>query len=114
MSRSYRKPYSTVCSAKKSARQDKVIAARCLRRLQNRYLRLNWKDENFLLPVRYEASHNDVWGWNRDGKQRLQFEPVFESLRFCSYYWLTEDEQLERALENFERNKEWFAYLKRK
>lgn len=71
MSKSYRRPYSTV-GGHNSAKKDKQQASRCWRRLQNKMLKkaLDW--EGFVNPLRYEASGNDVWGWNRDGRQTLQ------------------------------------------
>jgi hypothetical protein len=68
MSRSYRRPYGTYFSIKSSARKDKQIAARAMRRKQNRWVR-RW-DGDDLIPHRYECAHNDVWDWNRDGGQR--------------------------------------------
>jgi hypothetical protein len=70
MSRSYRRPYSAICG-NGSAKEDKRIAARGMRRRLNQWLHnLEDYDESGLIPHRLECSHNDVWGWNRDGKQR--------------------------------------------
>jgi hypothetical protein len=73
VSRSYRKPYAPVTLAE-SAKEDKRIAARAVRRAQNRWVRtLNDEDRDAEpIPHFRECPHNDVWGWSRDGKQRFQ------------------------------------------
>lgn len=68
MSRSYRKqPFQSICGCS-SAAHDKTIANRGVRHVQNQALRL-YDDDTFLMPHRYECTHNDVWGWNRDGNK---------------------------------------------
>lgn len=69
MSRSYRKPYIYVCGVV-SSHSDKTVASRSYRRLANSYTRDNAATEDFLIPDRREANHNDPWGWNRDGGAR--------------------------------------------
>src|SRR5260221_10236889 len=71
MSRSYRKPFSAV-TGRSSAKEDKILAHRGMRRAQNRALRtcLDW--DEFLVPHKFECAWNDVWSWRRDGKQTLQ------------------------------------------
>lgn len=71
MGKSYRKPYGTYCSIKSSARHDKQLAARGLRRRQNAWLHEHWDDEDGLIPHRYECAHNEVYDWTRDGTQFL-------------------------------------------
>jgi len=72
MSRSYKRPYAAFCGWG-SARTDKQIANRGVRRKQNAWLRKHWHEEEMrLVPHRYECSHNDVWSWRRDGNQYLQ------------------------------------------
>ena len=68
MSRSRRKPYSAITGIR-SAKQDKRLAARGVRRKQNQVLNdvNSWEDS--LLPHRYECHWNDVWSWDRDGNQ---------------------------------------------
>ncbi len=72
MSRSYRKPYAYICGVYCSSHKDKTHAARGYRRLANTYTRDHAEDENFLMPHHREATHNDPWGWNRDGGARWQ------------------------------------------
>jgi hypothetical protein len=114
MSRSYRKPYSSVCHHDPN---DKRIASRALRRTQNRALReaKNLEDwDEFLLPDIYEAPHNDVWGWSRDGNQTLQREPSWEE-EFL--FWMRlkpEDEATRLADEYFDKYNNWYAKLCRK
>ena len=70
MSRSYRKPYSSVTGVL-SAHQDKALAARAMRRRQNEWLRKTTDYEQAMIPHRYECTHNNVCGWVRDGRKRL-------------------------------------------
>lgn len=119
MSRSYRKPYYTWTSCGDSAHQDKKTAARGMRRAQEQSLREavrdgNWED--WLIPVRGECVHNNVYGWHRDGSQfpfkwsHNQFNP----------YWLTRyesctyDELVARMNERIEDNEKFLARLRRK
>lgn len=69
MSRSYRKPYSTVVGVV-SEKEDKRRANRNVRKAQNNYLKINWEIDEFLIPHKYECRHNDVWGWAGDGPKR--------------------------------------------
>ncbi len=75
MSRSYRKPYAAITGTV-SAKDDKIRAARGVRRTQDGYLRKILQGDlldEFLIPHRLECSWNEVYSWTRDGKQRLQF-----------------------------------------
>ena len=75
MSRSYRKPYAAVTGTA-SAKEDKLRAARGVRRAQKGYLRKILQGDLldlFLIPHRLECPWNEVYSWKRDGKQRLQF-----------------------------------------
>ena len=120
MSRSYRKPYSA-CTGVRSAADDKRVARRSDRRLQNRALRehafakLDW--DEFTISVRYEAPYNDVWSWTRDGKQRIEFEPRWQDCLFWFYgrysHW-TEEEAQKFAEEDFEQRKQYYARIQRK
>jgi hypothetical protein len=115
MSRSYRKPYSTVTGSK-SAQADKTFAARSIRRTQDRALR-NFRGEweDFVMPVRFECSGNDVWGWSREGKQSLHPEPTFnDQLHWFHCGMFTNEQAMEYALEHFERMSRWYEKLKRK
>lgn len=76
MSRSYRKPFIYWCKGiRESHQQDKTLASRCFRRMANSQLRSCEDWDEFLYPHRYEASHNDRWGWVGDGDARLFSEP---------------------------------------
>jgi hypothetical protein len=75
MSRSYRKPYAAITGTG-SAKEDKVRAARGIRRVQNHYLRKILKHDlldRILIPHRLECSWNEVYSGTRDGKQYLHF-----------------------------------------
>ena len=120
MSKSYRKPYSAVTGAG-SAHNDKTVAARMVRRAQNHALRtavannVDW--DEFLLPDIYECSHNDVWGWGRDGNQSLcersqQYNNPFAYV--CSPTWMSYDEIMERWEESKRHDDKWMEYLTRK
>jgi hypothetical protein len=73
MSRSYRRQYAAITGVQ-SASRDKQQAARGVRRRINQWLHVqDTKGGEFeLVPHRLECHHNNVWGWDRDGKQRLQ------------------------------------------
>lgn len=71
MSRSYRRPYSSVCGVV-SAHYDKQQAARGVRRQINQWINRELKkEEGFnLVPHRLECTHNEVYDWSRDGRNR--------------------------------------------
>jgi hypothetical protein len=72
MSRSYRhRPFMAVTGTN-SAQADKTMAARGMRRKQNEWLKNRWVEDDFLIPHRYECSHNETYSWGRDGCQRYQ------------------------------------------
>jgi hypothetical protein len=52
-----------------SAKHDKQLANRGVRRIQNRALRLADDFEEFLLPDEYECPWNETYKWGRDGNQ---------------------------------------------
>lgn len=72
MSRSFKKqPFQSVCGGG-SAKHDKVLAHRGVRRAHRRTLHLAFQQqdfENFLLPHRHECAWNEVYSWGRDGNQ---------------------------------------------
>lgn len=72
MSRSYRHQPFMAVTGTNSAHQDKTLAARGMRRRQNEWLKNHWDDEGFLMPHRYECSHNETYVWGRDGCQMYQ------------------------------------------
>lgn len=120
MSRSYRKPYASICG-NGSAKKDKQIASRCWRRAQNQRLNHAIKNEEdwdeVLIPVRYEASSNDVWGWNRDGKQTSrrrsqQYNNPFYHVRNPQFR--TDEEIFEKWEERNEWEDDWIKSLTRK
>ena len=113
MSRSYRKPYSSVTGAK-SAHYDKMFASRGVRRKQNQVLRQTKDWDEFLIPHRFECDHNDVWSWGRDGKQKLR---TLRHNDFNPYYcssWRTEEQSRNHHVESLERHMKWLRELTRK
>ena len=74
MSRSYRKPYASFCGGNGSAKKDKTLAHRGVRRAHNRIIQMMLRDPELNIPLPHfrECSCNNVYGWNRDGKQHLQ------------------------------------------
>jgi hypothetical protein len=97
MSRSYRKPYAAVTGTG-SAKDDKIRAARAVRRVQNEYFRKILQHhliDQLLIPHRLECSWNEVYNWTRDGKQRRRFPSARpggpDDGRWAEYtyrYWL--------------------------
>ena len=111
MSRSYRKPYASVCG-NRSAHQDKTLAARGFRRKEKATLRsaVDWED--YIHPVQLEAANNDPWGWSRDGKQKLQYPPS-EHYYFQLSWWARYRSQ-ERIQYWYDRAVQYYERLKRK
>ena len=72
MSRSYRKPYTAITGVR-SARYDKTLAARGVRRQQNAWLRTFDDFDSALVPHRLECASNNTWSWSRDGSKSLIF-----------------------------------------
>jgi len=72
MSRSYSRPYCAVCGVGTSAKEDKVLAHRGVRRVHNYLVRLMLKDPGLDIPLPHFRSCpcNNVYGWSRDGRQR--------------------------------------------
>jgi hypothetical protein len=109
MSRSYRKPY-TSWACYSTIKQDRIIAARCFRRLENESLRkvfLSGEFEEYMHPVQYEARHNNPYSWSCDGLPHFEKPPEF------NYYWMFLFGE-ESAWESFEQQLEWYEKLKRK
>ena len=72
MSRSYKKPFIYWCkSPRESHKWDKTQANRSFRRAVNKALYYCLDYEELLIPHRYEAAHNDRWGWLGDGSPFL-------------------------------------------
>jgi hypothetical protein len=68
MSRSYRRPFAAITGLA-SAKSDKQLAHRGVRRKQNLALKTCADYENFLAPHRLECPWNNTWCWGRDGAQ---------------------------------------------
>lgn len=68
MSRSHRRPYAAITGLA-SAKDDKRLANRGVRRKQNLALKVCIDYENLLLPHPLECSWNNTWCWDRDGTQ---------------------------------------------
>jgi hypothetical protein len=68
MSRSTRRPYAAITGLS-SAKWDKQMAHRGVRRKQNLYLKTCLDYENLLLPHPFECHWNDTYNWGRDGAQ---------------------------------------------
>ena len=68
MSRSYRRPYAAITGLA-SAKCDKQLAHRGVRRKQNLALKVCPDFENLLIPHRLECHWNDTYNWGRDGAQ---------------------------------------------
>ena len=69
MSRSTRRPYAAITGLS-SAKWDKQMAHRGLRRKQNLHLKTCLDYDNLLLPHPLECPWNNTWCWGRDGSQR--------------------------------------------
>lgn len=122
MSRSYRKPYATWVSGRRSANWDKTFARRSVRRQENQVLREAIRHDDdwdeVLIPDKYECRHNDVWCWGRDGKQKLitrsdQYNNPWAHVWYHSRLHTLED-VIKEWRERQKRNDEWIAYLSRK
>jgi len=68
MSRSYRRPYAAITGTA-SAKSDKQLAHRGVRRKQELALKICIDFENLLLPHRMECAWNNTYNWGRDGAQ---------------------------------------------
>jgi len=68
MSRSYRRPFAAITGVA-SAKNDKQLAHRGVRRKQNLVLRTCTDHENLLLPHFLECPWNNTYCWGRDGAQ---------------------------------------------
>jgi hypothetical protein len=68
MSRSYRRPFAAITGVA-SAKSDKQMAHRGVRRRQNLTLKTCADYENLLLPHTLECHWNDTYNWGRDGGQ---------------------------------------------
>ena len=74
MSRSFKhKPFQAICGGG-SAKQDKRLANRGVRRAHSRVLHKAFAEHEYdvMLPHRLECAWNDVYSWGRDGHQTYQ------------------------------------------
>lgn len=74
MGKSYRRPYSAITGTR-SAKKDKQMGARGMRRAQDQSLKgvADW--DEWLLPDIYECKGNETYSWGRDGCQSLRDKP---------------------------------------
>jgi hypothetical protein len=77
MSRSYRRPFAAITGTA-SAKRDKQMAHRGVRRKQDLALKNCLDYENLLLPDKLECAWNNTYCWGRDGGQ-CYFSPWRES-----------------------------------
>ncbi|MGA2349587.1 MAG: hypothetical protein ABSF70_04065 [Terracidiphilus sp.] len=68
MSRSTRRPYAAITGLS-SAKWDKQMAHRGVRRKQNLLLKTCLDYDNLLLPHPFECHWNNTYNWGRDGSQ---------------------------------------------
>lgn len=68
MSRSYRRAYAAITGTA-SAKDDKRLAHRGVRRKQKLALKICSDYEELLLPHRLECPWNNTYCWSRDGAQ---------------------------------------------
>lgn len=68
MSRSYRRPFAAITGLA-SAKRDKQMAHRGVRRKQNLALKTCADYDNLLIPHRLECAWNNNYCWGRDGAQ---------------------------------------------
>lgn len=69
MSRSYRRPFVAV-NGIVSAKEDKQLAHRGVRRKQNLAIKTCLDYEHLFLPHELECAWNNTYCWGRDGAQR--------------------------------------------
>jgi len=80
MSRSFRRPYAAITGTA-SAKSDKHLAHRGVRRKQNLAVKICLDFENLLLPHHLECAWNNNYCWGRDGAQS-----------YCGYLRYKEDD----------------------
>jgi hypothetical protein len=75
MSRSYRRPFAAITGLA-SAKTDKQLAHRGVRRKQNSALKICPDYDDLLLPHFLECPWNNTWCWGRDGAQTYNGRPL--------------------------------------
>ena len=93
MSRSTRRPYAAITGVS-SAKDDKRLAHRGVRRAQNQALRTAGDYDNLLLPHKSECAWNNNYSWGRDGAQFLHTPP--DRARSAGWYWANHPEKYEK------------------
>jgi len=68
MSRSYRRPFAAITGTA-SAKDDKTLANRGVRRKQDLVLKTCTDYEDLLVPHRLECDWNNTYAWRRDSAQ---------------------------------------------
>jgi hypothetical protein len=86
MSRSYRRPYAAI-TGNASAKQDKRMAHRGVRRNQKLALSTCEDYENLLLPHRLECAWNNTYVWGRDGSQLDYSRWRYSEDEWCQRYY---------------------------
>ena len=85
MSRSSRRPFAAITGTA-SAKEDKRMAHRCVRRKQDLALQTCADFESLLIPHELECAWNNNYSWGRDGAQknysRLRFSPDESSQKY--------------------------------
>ena len=71
MSRSYRRPYAAITGAH-SAKEDKQLAHRGVRRVHNRITKLMVDNPDLVMPHFRSCPWNNTYCWSRDGGKHLQ------------------------------------------
>ena len=74
MSRPYRRPFAAITGVA-SAKSDKTLAHRGVRRKQNLAIKVCPDYDNLLLPHFLECPWNNTWCWGRDGAQNYHSRP---------------------------------------
>jgi len=86
MSRSYRRPFAAITGLG-SARSDKQLAHRGVRRKQNLALKTAQDHNNLLLPHVLECPWNNTYAWGRDGGQCYLGYMLRAQDSYCQEYY---------------------------
>lgn len=87
MSRSTRRPFAAITGTA-SAKDDKRMAHRGVRRKQDLALKTCADYEDFLVPHRLECHWNDTYCWGRDGAQGYCGSMRYSTEEWSrNYYW---------------------------
>jgi hypothetical protein len=86
MSRSYRRPFAAITGLA-SAKSDKQLAHRGVRRKQDLALKICLDYENVLLPHRLECPWNNNYCWGRDGAQCYNGRPRDSDDEYSQRYY---------------------------